>query len=306
MKRKPKVSRKLRFNYRETTRKNGKIISRETGEIEVDVNNILNAMKKGALVVAIGGVLLSGTISFASGKIEEHNERQEVMAQQIYNQELERVTNKKETYTIEYEVGFGQTISGIVYSYQSDPNIAQQIIAEVPGRNNLDYASLMQGGKTYFFHGVPEDALMDEEFCSRVGQTVNYDFLQPEREIQINLNFITNYVNNNRIKPEQLEEAQNAVDEKTFYINSALEYIKSLPEEERQQQYEELREQTRKSCLDLEERFSYVLEATVDMDGKNYTVPVGIVGKYKPELQTLTETERQLLSQRVEENTNTK
>lgn len=306
MKRKPKVSRKLKFNYSETTRKNGKIINRETGVIEVDVNNILNAMKTGVLVVAIGGALLGGAVSLVSNGIEERNERQEVMAQQIYNQELERVTNREKTYTIEYEVGFGQTISGIVYSYQSDPNIAQQIIAEVPGRNNLDYASLMQGGKSYYFHGVPESALRDEEFCLRVGQTVNYDFLQPEREIRINLNFITNYVNNNNIKPEQLEEAKKAVDEKTFYINSTLEYIESLPEEERQQEYEELREQTRKSCLDLEERFSYVLEAIVDMDGEEYTVPVGIVGQYKPELQTLNETEMELLAQRVQENTNSK
>lgn len=88
------------------------------------------------------------------------------------------------TYKVEYTVNFGDTLIGIVSSYQSDPNKMYPLIDTIVRENNLSSRDNLREGTTITLYGVSEDHLAD------FGYTLDYSKVNPECELDDLRNFI--------------------------------------------------------------------------------------------------------------------
>lgn len=88
------------------------------------------------------------------------------------------------TYKVEYTVNFGDTLEGIVSSYQSDPNIMYPLIDTIVNKNHLKNKNSLHEGETITLYGVSEDHLAD------FGYTLDYSKVNPECELDDLRDFI--------------------------------------------------------------------------------------------------------------------
>lgn len=92
------------------------------------------------------------------------------------------------TYEVEYKVQSGDTLEGIVSSYQSDPNIMYPLIDTIVRENDLPGRNTLRAGKTITLYGVGEEHLAD------FGYTLDYSKVNPECELEDLSDFIDNQI----------------------------------------------------------------------------------------------------------------
>lgn len=92
------------------------------------------------------------------------------------------------TYKVEYTVNFGDTLEGIVSSYQSDPNIMYPLIDTIVRENNLQSRNNLREGKTITLYGVGEEHLAD------FGYTLDYTQVSPDCELEDLSDFIEHQI----------------------------------------------------------------------------------------------------------------
>lgn len=103
-----------------------------------------------------------------------------------------------------YEVKMGDTLTEIVYGYQSDANKVEQIISEIERVNKIQ-ASRLRDGQVIYLCGVPSSKL--EEF----GYSDNYNYFDPSVEIDMRFSFLEMVLTN--IDVEVGEELRTGYDD---------------------------------------------------------------------------------------------
>jgi hypothetical protein len=107
----------------ETGRIIGRMHMQDAKKFEKRLRKDKNTIISFALIVGLGLGAVSGVVG--KGFIEDRQEAKQIAYVQQVEERKEVAAARESTYTIDYTIGYGQTISGIVYSYQSDPNIAE-------------------------------------------------------------------------------------------------------------------------------------------------------------------------------------
>lgn len=92
--------------------------------------------------------------------------------------------SSKKTYEAEYVVQNCDTLSGIVASYQTDPNKMYGIIEKIADKNKLKNPNSLRAGETITLYGIPEEHLID------FGYTIDYTKTDPEYELEDLSNYI--------------------------------------------------------------------------------------------------------------------
>ncbi len=144
------------------------------GSLRVDLKAIKEfAFTSGAVFMIISSAaLIKKSVNMAQNRKHTHD---------ISNDQDENyVTSVKSvpTYEAEYTVQYGDTLSGIVASYQTDPNKMQKIIDRIADINHMSSPSLLRAGKTITLCGIPE------EYLSDFGYTIDYSKTEPEYELE--------------------------------------------------------------------------------------------------------------------------
>lgn len=86
-------------------------------------------------------------------------------------------TPSPETYEANYVVQNCDTLSGIVASYQTDPNKMYKLIERIADENKLSSPNSLRAGTTITLYGIPEEHLSD------FGYTIDYSKTDPEYEL---------------------------------------------------------------------------------------------------------------------------
>ena len=81
------------------------------------------------------------------------------------------------TYEANYVVQNCDTLSGIVASYQTDPNKMYKLIERIADENKLSSPNSLRAGTTITLCGIPEEHLSD------FGYTIDYSKTDPEYEL---------------------------------------------------------------------------------------------------------------------------
>lgn len=143
------------------------------GSLRVDLKAIKEfAFTSGAVFVIISSIALFK-------KNDEVVQSPEQKGKDSIEQDENYVTLTKSvpTYEAEYVVQFGDTLSGIVASYQTDPNKMQKIIERIADINHMSSPNQLIEGKRITLCGIPE------EYLSDFGYTIDYSKTEPEFEL---------------------------------------------------------------------------------------------------------------------------
>lgn len=105
---------------------------------------------------------------------------------------------------IPYVVDSGDTLSAIVYSYESDTNKAMRDISLIEEYNDIDKNDL-HPGDTIYLVGVPASKLED------FGYTDNYNYFEPSVEVELRLSFLNKVVDRVLAIPDHDDEFISAV-----------------------------------------------------------------------------------------------
>lgn len=262
----------------ETGRIIGRLHMQDAKRFEKRLRKDKNTIITFALIVGLGLGAVSGVVG--KGFIEDRQEAKQIAYEQQVEERKEVAAARESTYTIDYTIGYGQTISGIVYSYQSDPNIAENLIDEVAYNNDLSHPSLIQAGHTYKFHDVPESALRNPEFMYETGYTVDYDVLDPEIEVQDRIAWTSDYLEDNKIVDEADQIADTMAQDKLDYLVTRYQYAQNLDGEARTNEMNNIRLELRELDAQIEEYLSVYVDATKKEFGREVPT-VGIYfGKF--------------------------
>lgn len=140
------------------------------GKVKVDLDII-------KIAATVGGFVLITTSYFNW----LDNTREELKRESDLASAMEWAREHKETektYSdIEYTVSFGDTLEGIVSSYQSDRNKLYQAMDDIVRDNNLDSKNSIRANETIKLCHVPESHLAD------FGYTLDYSKVNPECEL---------------------------------------------------------------------------------------------------------------------------
>lgn len=141
------------------------------GSLRVDLKVIKEfAFTSGAVFMIISSAaLIKKSADIVQNREHTHN---------ISNDEAVTPVISVPTYEVEYTVQYGDTLSGIVASYQTDPNRMQKIIDRIADINHMSSPSLLRAGKTITLCGIPE------EYLSDFGYTIDYSKTEPEYELE--------------------------------------------------------------------------------------------------------------------------
>lgn len=149
--------------------KNNKVV---IGRLKIDMDDF-------KLIVGLSGVILVATST--QRMIDNYRDKAEKERQQeLYNEWIANASREEveRTYSdIEYEVSFGDTLEGIVYSYQTDTNKVYEIMRDIEYANDLDSKNRIYKGQVLKLCGVPESHLAD------FGYTLDYSKTNPEYEL---------------------------------------------------------------------------------------------------------------------------
>ena len=165
------------------------------GRVEIFKYNI----KKLFLLGALGGTILvtvvGAGISKQKSKSNSSQESNAIVKEYDISVRPHYASQLDNTYTVDYEVGYGDTLYGLVIGYCEDANKANNIIDEIvrDKNNDLDNASSIRAGRTYTLYGVPEEHLAD--FGYYVPETED---LSNDERIHDSLDFIKSYIYNGR------------------------------------------------------------------------------------------------------------
>ena len=141
----------------------------------------LNINKRNARrITTIAGFVLVSALSFSVGRASKQTEVNPI----VLNTLNENYFDEPVYNGIEYTIKPGDTISGIVYSYESDDNKAIRIIREIEDFNNIN-ANSIRDGMTISLFGVPASHLED------FGYTDNYNYFEPKVEVDLRLQFLS-------------------------------------------------------------------------------------------------------------------
>lgn len=163
----------VRYMKKKMNIKNNRI---NIGSISFDTKTLKNfAWGCGFAVVVISSV---GYIK--NTKDEMVREREE----KIVEDAIKNYNYVGPTYEVEYTVNFGDTLEGIVSSYQSDPNIMYPLIDTIVRENKLQSKNSLREGKTITLYGVGEEHLAD------FGYTLDYSQVSPDCELEDLSDFI--------------------------------------------------------------------------------------------------------------------
>lgn len=146
--------------------------NKSVGIVKAYVNNF----KKFMLMSTIGFTVLTAT-----GCGQKEPERVEVTQTTDYTYSYEP------TYKVQYKVEAGDTLTGIIYSYESDANKVYRYIDQVVDINDLPSASQLRQGEVITLVGVPESKL--ENF----GYSSDYTLFPASYEIEDRVKYINHY-----------------------------------------------------------------------------------------------------------------
>lgn len=156
------------MNNRKTVRNNGKRI----GSMNIYNKN----MKK---IMIFGSYIILSLGAFALGRASKDRP-----VNVISHNTLTENYFEEPTYTgIPYVVKSGDTLSEIVYSYESDTNKVMSNIKLIEEYNGINRNSLHPGDVIYLV-GVPASKLED------YGYTDNYNYFEPTVEVDLRLSFL--------------------------------------------------------------------------------------------------------------------
>lgn len=246
----------------------------DKGQVRYNVTAMKQFVTKAVVGIVVTGALLGIGGTAISAKVDEYKAEQAYVQQVEYDERKEEARDTEATYSFDYHVGYGQTLSGIVYSFQDDPNIAQPLIQSIANANDLSHPSLLQANSTIKLHGVPESALMDPELVQHFGYTVNYDYLAPEIEINDRLDWAEKYLNNVSLDTEAMQVAHSFISKELVDLQEKYQMANSMIGEDKEEAMEIVRQDARDLCSTIETHL------WVYVDGKDETVGV-YFGKFK-------------------------
>lgn len=147
--------------------KNNKVV---IGRLNIDMDDF-------KLIVGLCGVILVATTT--QRVIDNYRDKSEKARQQeLVNEWLANNQETERTYSdIEYVVSFGDTLEGIVYSYQTDTNKVYEIMRKIEYANDLNSKNTIYQGQVLKLCDVPESHLAD------FGYTLDYSKTNPEYEL---------------------------------------------------------------------------------------------------------------------------
>lgn len=93
-------------------------------------------------------------------------------------------------YKVEYKIEYGDNLTSLVYSYESDTNKVYKYIDEIVRENDLDSRNSLRQGNTITLIGVPESKLAD------FGYSADYSLFDPEYELMDRADFINSQAGN--------------------------------------------------------------------------------------------------------------
>ena len=162
------------------------------GRVKVNKFNV----KKTMLLSVLGGLTL---LTISGVAISKHKDKVEEPIAIVKDYDIpvrpHYASTLDNTYTVDYEVNYGDTLYGLVTSYCEDANKVNFIIDEIvrDKNNDLDNASSIRQGRTYTLYGVPEEHLAD--FGYYIPDT---EELSESERINDSVEFIKSYVYNGR------------------------------------------------------------------------------------------------------------
>ena len=160
-------------------RNNGK----DVGTVTLYTNNLKSIIGMGFAITFGVGVVVGFGAGYAAGRNSVETEVNQV----VYNTLSESYFDEPTYNGIPYTVKFGDTVSSIVYSYESDPNEASRLIRQIEEFNNIN-ANQVRDGQTIYLYGVPSSRLED------FGYTDNYNLFGATVEADIRIDFLDKVV----------------------------------------------------------------------------------------------------------------
>lgn len=150
------------------------------GSIRINKKNI----KKFAYISAGTFIIISSIAVYKNSK--------EVISEPIPQPKDDTDTYKPientNTYEATYVVQNCDTLSGIVASYQTDPNKMKKIIERITDENHLKNPNSLRAGQTITLYGIPE------EYLENFGYTIDYSKTNPEYELEDLSSYIDNAI----------------------------------------------------------------------------------------------------------------
>ena len=167
----------VRYMKKKVNIKNNRI---NIGSISFDTKTLKNfALISGcAFLIISTGALIKG----AEDELREQHQKK------IVEDAIKNYNYIGPTYKVEYTVNFGDTLEGIVSSYQSDPNIMYPLIDTIVRENDLKSKNSLYEGETITLYGVGEEHLAD------FGYTLDYSQVSPDCELEDLNDFIEHQI----------------------------------------------------------------------------------------------------------------
>lgn len=201
---------------------------------------------KKVLTYAIAGVVIVSTAAVIKNEVEENKAERE---RAYWEQQLENYKPYEQTFEVPYTVQFGDTIDGIVASYEEDINERYEIRDDITRENDLSSASYIKSGQEITLTGLDENDL--EQF----GYTADYSLFDPMVKVTDMQEFLVNQINNNGAFSVQENEACAYMSERLADLMSMYNDYDNLDPETQAYISEYLLEQYEKLCDDYRENF---------------------------------------------------
>lgn len=210
-------------------RKNGK----KSGKITAYKRNV-------ARLILIGGSVVIFSTGFAAGRVSKKTIERSI------SYDIDNMIDYEPRYDgIPYYVRGGDTLLGIIYSYETDSNKAYQLKDDIMYVNHMKYASL-QYGETITLCGIPESKLED------FGYTVNYNFFEPTFEVEDRLLFLDKVEGHLKLDDELKLEISQLHDRYRLYQYNYVPY-----DEQSEKDLNDLVQEIRDVCEDVEKNYGY-------------------------------------------------
>lgn len=200
---------------------------------------------KKVLTYAVAGVVIFSTGALIKSEIEENKAERE---REYWESVLEDYQPYEQTFEVPYTVQAGDTLDGIIATYEDDINERYSIRDDITRENHLSSPSNIKAGQELTLTGL------EAEDLAQFGYTVDYSLFDPMVKVTDMQEFLTSRIHDLEVGENQLEAYANITERLADLMGMYNDYENLDPET---QAYiaEYMLEQYERLCEDYSEHF---------------------------------------------------
>lgn len=200
---------------------------------------------KKVLTYAVAGVMIVSAGAFVKNEVEENKAERE---REYWESVLEDYQPYEQTFEVPYTVQAGDTLDGIIATYEDDINERYSIRDDIARENNLSSPSNIKAGQELTLTGL------EAEDLAQFGYTVDYSLFDPMVKVTDMQEFLSNQLHGLSVGDDRIE-VYASITERLADLMGMYNDYENLDPETQAYISEYLLEQYEKLCEDYREQF---------------------------------------------------